>query len=70
MQARNTKLSISNSSGIKGVSFHNGVKCWIGQINDLNGNHISKAFSINKYPDAKQLAIAWRQQKEVEFGYS
>lgn len=69
MQARNTSLSRKNSSGIKGVSFHKAVNSWIGQINDDNGNHISKGFSCNKYPNAKQLAIDWRRQKEQDFSY-
>jgi hypothetical protein len=70
MQQRNKGLQKNNSSYSKGV-FHDQVnKAWKASIYNNDNVRISKTFSINKYSNAKELAKAWRRQKEIEFDYT
>ena len=67
---KNNGLRVNNTSNVKGVSFKKKDKCWIASICDNDGQLRSKCFSIRKYDNAKQLATAWRMEKEIEFGYA
>jgi hypothetical protein len=66
---RNATISEKNTSGIKGVSK---IKnSWRAQWCDNDHKNCSKCFSIRTHGDeqAKALAIAFRKEKEIEFGY-
>ena len=62
--SRNYTKPSDNTSGIMGVSFNKTVNSWVAQWYDDNGIPKSKAFSVNKYPNAKQLAINHRKDME------
>ena len=66
---RNAKLSIRNTSGIKGVGKY--LNGWVTYWYCDDGKSHSKSFSIKTYGDeqAKALAIAFRKAREIEFGY-
>ena len=69
MNSRNASLRYDNTTGHKGVN-----KCginWIATWTDNDYIIHSKWFAINKYGEeqAKALAIEYRKQKEIEFGY-
>lgn len=66
---RNRKISSNNTSGTKGVHFSKAHQAWFGLIMDNDGNLKKKCFGITRHPNAKELATAWRLQKEEEFGY-
>ena len=67
---RNTKMHITNTSGIKGVSFDTTSNAWQVQWNDNQGKHKTKKFSVKIYgEESKQMAIDYRKQKEQECGY-
>ena len=67
---RNTKMHLTNTSGIKGVSFERTNNAWQVQWNDIQGKHKTKNFSIKKYgEESKQMAIDYRKLKEQECGY-
>ena len=74
MNSRNMSMYCTNTSGIKGVEHkinHKRVNdsCWRASIVDNNKKRIEKSFSNRKYPNARELAIEWRKQKEIEYGY-
>jgi hypothetical protein len=66
---RNISKRKDNTSGINGVRYVQSRNAWRVYITDTTNKRISKTFSSNKYADAKHLAIAWRKEKEQEFGY-
>ena len=59
---RNTKLTDRNTSGFQGVQYvkaNNSFRAtWFNNINKKE----TKSFSLNKYPNAKELAIEYRQK--------
>jgi hypothetical protein len=73
---RNRTTPKNNTSGKQGVVLKKYTKrgfcTWQSTIYDNNHNRIKKEYSIKKYgyDQAKELAIAWRKQKELELGYS
>jgi len=69
INCRNQSKSHNNTSGIKGVNYQKRDKSWVAEITDNYLKRISRSFSINKYDDAKHMAINWRKQKEQEYGY-
>ena len=66
---RNRSISINNTSGVNGVT--KTINSWRAIWRDNDHKNCYKSFSINKYGDdqAKILAIAYRKEKEIEFGY-
>jgi hypothetical protein len=66
---RNISIKSNNRSGTTGV--HKLKTSWQAQWYDNEGTQRSKCFSIKKFGDeeAKELAIAHRKAKELEFGY-
>jgi len=64
---RNKGRSKKNTSGVTGVNFHK--NCWVANWRGNDQKQHSKSFSVNKYDNAKDLAIAFRRQKEAELGY-
>ena len=60
--ARNRGTQKNSQSGVKGLSYLIRGNSWQAQIM-LNGINHTKSFSINKYHDAKQLAIDWLDEK-------
>lgn len=69
LNSRNATLSKSNKSGHKGIQYRSSHDAWIAHYYNDNKKQISKSFSINKYPDAKELAIAYNQKMRSEHGY-
>ncbi len=68
---RNATIRKDNTSGIKGVYFVERDNTWVATWNDNNFKRKNKSFSVNKYGDnAKQLAIDYRKQKEIECNYT
>lgn len=65
--ARNRTIRKGTKSGITGV-WKEGDR-WRATISDNDRKSIYKQFDCRKYPNAKELVIAWRKQKELEFGY-
>jgi len=61
IQAINKNTPKNNTSGHKGVFFHNHKKSWVARFS-IRGKKEEKGFSINKYGDkeAKQMAINYR----------
>lgn len=70
---RNITTRSDNKSGKNGVyrSKKRNTFQWKSEIIDDEGITHSKAFSVMKYGEeqAKQFAIAWRREKEVEYNY-
>ena len=68
---KNTNLRACNTSGIKGVRYDKNKNAWIAEIKDNNHNKVRRSFSCKKYgeKEAKRMAIDFRKQKEVKFGY-
>ena len=66
---KNTGITTRNTSGVQGVSLDRNY--WRATWSDIEGHRGFKTFSIDTYGDeqAKQMAIAYRKQKEAEFGY-
>ena len=60
--SRNQTKHKNNTSGILGVCYNNNL--WIAQCINNEGKRKLKSFSINKYPNAKQLAIEHRKEME------
>jgi len=69
MRAERRQMLPTNTSGVKGVSYHKTNKSWIAMINNNEGKAVSKTFTLSIFPDAKEKAIEWRKAKEKEFGY-
>ena len=71
INARNTKLRVTNTSGIKGVCFDTCTNSWRAFARDNNQCDVSRSFSIRKYGDteAKEMATQQRLAWEKEFGY-
>ena len=67
---RNQSKRKDNVSGVSGIDFRASHNSWIARIVDNNNKRITKSFSTNKYHNARTLALLWRRQKEVEFGYT
>lgn len=70
---KNKRIQSNNTSGISGVRYiqtRTGTG-WIARVNTLDKKRISKFFSENKYgvEESKQLAIQWRNEKMIEYGY-
>ena len=62
---RNQSLRSTNTSGNKGVYFCNNY--WVASwSDDETGKQKAELFATNKYSNAKELAIAFRKQKELE----
>lgn len=69
MNSRNATIRIDNTSGTKGVFFHEKQNRWCAQWYDNEGIK-SKSFPIKKYGlEAKQKAIDHRRQMEAIHGY-
>ena len=66
---RNQKLSILNTSGFQGVNFVKSRNSWKADWTDNEGKRHNKSFNLNKYNNAKDLAIEYRKQM-VEKYYS
>ena len=62
--SRNITKRSDNTSGTLGVRFDKTKNSWVAQWYDEKGILKSKAFSANKYPNAKQLTINYRQDME------
>lgn len=57
-----------SKSGIKGVYFLRGA--WEVSIWDvIKKKNISRSFSLKKYPDAKERAVAWHKAMEIKMNY-
>ena len=67
LQSINRNIHKTNTSGIVGVRFHKKNNYYIAFWR-INYKLFSKTFSLNKYPNAKQLAIDYRA-KMVEKHY-
>ena len=65
-QSSNRGTQSNNTSGVKGVCRYS--HGWDALWYDVDGKQKSKYFSINKYPDAMQLAIDYRNEmiKDLE----
>lgn len=70
MQARNQPIRIDNTSNVKGLTYYKANERWGARITNNDGKRITKSFAINKFENAKELAKAWRRQKEIEFDYT
>lgn len=68
---RNLPIKSNNTSGITGVRYDSIRDRWCAEIRDLNRKKISTNFSCRKYGfnEAKSMAINFRKQKEIEYGY-
>jgi hypothetical protein len=68
---KNTNLRACNTSGIKGVRYDKNKNAWVAEIRDNNHKKVRRHFACKKYgeDEAKRLAIDFRRQKEIEFGY-
>lgn len=70
---KNKGLQSNNTSGVSGVRYTTtATGCgWMARVSTNNGKRISKFFSENKYgiKESKQLAIRWRNEKMIEYGY-
>lgn len=65
----NKKMLKNNTSGTTGVYLEgkDGPKPrYKAQWNDINGKKCSKSFACNKYPDAYDKAVQWRDEKHRE----
>ena len=60
---KNHKTQSNNTSGKQGVNWLKAGNCWIARIYDNNHKRIHKCFK--NFEDA----VAWRVEKEKEFGY-
>lgn len=69
MVARQANTPKNNTSGEKGVSYCARLDRWLACITDTDGKKRTKSFAVKKYPNAFDLAVAWRKAKEIEFGY-
>lgn len=65
-QARNHSKQNNNTSGITGVGYRAKGDYWYAQWIELNGTKKSKCFSCAKYPNAKELAIQFRENMVKE----
>ena len=67
---KNLGLKSNNTSGIIGV-YKSSKNAWVAEIKDENHKKIRKSFGCKKYGEenAKKLAIEFRRQKEIEYGY-
>ena len=63
---RNKSIYSTNTSGVKGVNFDRFNNRWRSTWCDDEGKKKSKSFRIDLYPNAKELAIEHRKQKEKE----
>lgn len=63
-QMRNTARH-DNTSGHRGVCYNKSNDCWSAQFK-RNCQRYRKTFSVKKYPNAKELAITWIEQKKLE----
>jgi hypothetical protein len=70
LNMRNCKVKKNNKTGINGIHYDQTAHRWQAYIRH-DGKQYKSTFSVNKYGDdeAKQLAIEWRKQQEVEHGY-
>ena len=59
---RNQQTSIINTSGFQGVQFHKNRNYYRARWTDNEGKTHEKSFSLNKYDNAKELAIEYRQK--------
>lgn len=59
---RNCDIASNNTSGIQGVGFYD--NSWCVRWSDSDGVQKSKSWSVSKYPNAKELAIAHRKKME------
>ena len=62
INCRNQKLTIKNTSGHQGVRFRKSMNSYVVKWSDEDKKLKTKSFSINKYPNAKELAIEYRQK--------
>ena len=66
-QMRNQGMRSNNTSGVKGVNFDRFNNRWKSSwSDDETGKRKTKSFSTHIYPNAKELAIEHRKQKEIE----
>ena len=61
LQSINKNINKTNKSGFKGVIFNKTNNYYIASWS-INYKQFTKSFSINKYPNAKELAIDWRTE--------
>lgn len=66
---KNASLSKSNKSGKTGVYFDKSNDSWVACWNNSNQKQKAKSFSTNKYPNAQELAIDYRQKMEKKYNY-
>ena len=62
INCRNSKLSINNKTGFQGVIYDKSCNSYKANWYDNDKHRLTKSFSLNKYPNAKELAIEYRQK--------
>lgn len=67
VQNSNRRVRRSNTAGLVGVSYSESNNRWDSQIN-INEQHKSKSFSVNKYGDINSYFLAVLQRKLWEIG--
>jgi hypothetical protein len=67
---RNRSKFKTNTSGTTGVFYFARGKSWKAQIRNNENKQESKTFACKKYPNAKDMAVNWRKDKEIEYGYT
>lgn len=67
---RNKSMRKDNTTGTNGVVFENNKNTsgYRDYLTDIGGKTHRKFFSINKYPNAQDLAIEWRKQNSWNQG--
>lgn len=70
LNSRNMDTKSCNKLGHNGVAYCPGEGRYRVHWQDENQRFRTKSFSVNKYPDALERAIAFREQMERENGYN
>ena len=60
VQANNRRVRVDNTCGVTGVYKKTREDCWVAEFTH-EGKRKSKSFSLRKYPNAKELAIAYKE---------
>lgn len=74
MNSRNMDVKACNKLGYNGVSYEpasgrSGPRYKVHWMDD-NNRFRSKSFSVNKYPNALEMAISFRKAMEEQYGYN
>lgn len=62
INGRNKNIQKNNKTGVQGVRYRKDKNQYIAKYVDNNGKRCEKSFSLNKYENAKELAIEYRQK--------